>query len=178
MPAPGPFLAGREGSPIGGNFCRKRVYQASRSRALPCAEPRSTVEKDLGGRMKLKRTIVAPALVAGVALVPGGWLPAPGGGGRRPRSTVEKDLGGRMKLKRTIVAPALVAGVALVSGGWLLQQGVSGQQSVFQRARIFDEVLQYVESRYVDEHSESDLYQKAIEGMLQELGDPHTVFMT
>jgi carboxyl-terminal processing protease len=83
-----------------------------------------------------------------------------------------------MKLKRTIIAPALVAGVALVSGGWLLQQGVSGQQSVFQRARIFDEVLQYVESRYVDEHSESDLYQKAIEGMLQELGDPHTVFMT
>ena len=83
-----------------------------------------------------------------------------------------------MKLKRTVVAPALVAGVALVSGGWLLQQGVSGQQSVFQRARIFDEVLQYVEQRYVDEHSESDLYQKAIEGMLQELGDPHTTFMT
>jgi len=83
-----------------------------------------------------------------------------------------------MKLKRTVVAPALVAGVALVSGGWLLQQGVTGQQSVFQRARIFDEVLQYVEQRYVDEHSESDLYQKAIEGMLQELGDPHTSFMT
>jgi carboxyl-terminal processing protease len=83
-----------------------------------------------------------------------------------------------MKLKRTVVAPALVAGVALVSGGWLLQQGVTGQQSVFQRARIFDEVLQHVEQRYVDEHSESDLYQKAIEGMLQELGDPHTTFMT
>ncbi len=83
-----------------------------------------------------------------------------------------------MKLKRTVVAPALVAGVALVSGGWLLQQGVNGQQSVFQRARIFDEVLQYVETRYVEPHSESDLYQKAIEGMLHELGDPHTVFMT
>jgi carboxyl-terminal processing protease len=83
-----------------------------------------------------------------------------------------------MKLKRTVVGPALVAGVALVSGGWLLQQGVSGQQSVFQRARIFDEVLQYVETRYVEPHSESDLYQKAIEGMLHELGDPHTVFMT
>ncbi|HEX8692190.1 MAG TPA: S41 family peptidase [Longimicrobium sp.] len=83
-----------------------------------------------------------------------------------------------MRLKRTVVAPALVAGVALVSGGWLLQRGVGGQESVFQRARIFDEVLHFVESRYVDEHSESDLYQKAIEGMLQELGDPHTVFMT
>ena len=83
-----------------------------------------------------------------------------------------------MKLKRTVIAPALVAGVALVSGGWLLQQGVGGEQSVYQRAAIFDEVLRYVQTRYVDEHPESDLYQKAIEGMLQELGDPHTVFMT
>ncbi|HEX8906161.1 MAG TPA: S41 family peptidase [Longimicrobiaceae bacterium] len=83
-----------------------------------------------------------------------------------------------MKLKRTVVAPVLVAGVALVSGGWLLQQGVTGRESVFQRAQLFDEVLHYVQTRYVDEHSESDLYQKAIEGMLQELGDPHTVFMT
>ncbi|HEU0016667.1 MAG TPA: S41 family peptidase [Longimicrobium sp.] len=83
-----------------------------------------------------------------------------------------------MKLKRTIAGPALVAGVALVSGGWLLQQGVSGQQSVFQRARIFDEVLQYVEHRYVEEHSSAELYQKAVEGLLRELGDPHTTFMT
>jgi carboxyl-terminal processing protease len=83
-----------------------------------------------------------------------------------------------MKLKRTVIAPALVAGVALVSGGWLLQQGVDGQHSVYQRAQLFDEVLHYVQTRYVDEHSEDDLYQKAIEGMLQELGDPHTVFMT
>ena len=83
-----------------------------------------------------------------------------------------------MKLKRTVIAPALVAGVALVSGGWLLQQGSAGQQNVFQRAQIFDEVLRYVQNRYVDEHSEADLYQKAIEGMLQGLGDPHTTFMT
>jgi carboxyl-terminal processing protease len=83
-----------------------------------------------------------------------------------------------MKLKRTVVAPALVAGVALVSGGWLLQNGVGGQQSVFQRARIFDEVINYVESRYVEPHSSADLYQKAVEGLLTELGDPHTTFMT
>jgi carboxyl-terminal processing protease len=83
-----------------------------------------------------------------------------------------------MKLKRTIVAPAMVAGVALVSGGWLLQNGVGGEQSVFQRARIFDEVINYVESRYVEPHSSADLYQKAVEGLLTELGDPHTVFMS
>ncbi|HEY0020657.1 MAG TPA: S41 family peptidase [Longimicrobium sp.] len=83
-----------------------------------------------------------------------------------------------MKLKRTVVAPAMVAAVAVVSGGWLLQQDVGSQQSVFQRARLFDEVIEYVRGRYVEPHSESDLYQKAIEGMLTELGDPHTTFMT
>jgi carboxyl-terminal processing protease len=83
-----------------------------------------------------------------------------------------------MRLKRTVVAPLLVAGVAMVSGGWLLQQEVSGQQSVFQRARLFDEVLRHVQSRYVEAHSEPDLYRKAMEGLLRELGDPHTSFMT
>ncbi|HEX6041880.1 S41 family peptidase [Longimicrobium sp.] len=81
-------------------------------------------------------------------------------------------------IKRTVVAPVMVAGVALVSGGWLLQNGVGGQQSVFQRARLFDEVINYVETRYVEPHSQSDLYQKAVEGLLTELGDPHTTFMT
>jgi carboxyl-terminal processing protease len=83
-----------------------------------------------------------------------------------------------MKLKRTVVAPAMVAGVALVSGGWLLQNGVGGQQSVYERARIFDEVINYVESRYVEPHTSADLYQKAVEGLLTELGDPHTTFMS
>ena len=83
-----------------------------------------------------------------------------------------------MKLKRTVVAPALVAGVAMVSGGWLLQQGVGAQQSVFQRARLFDEVIRWVEDRYVEPHSSAELYQKAVEGLLSELGDPHTTFMT
>ncbi|HEX8395154.1 MAG TPA: S41 family peptidase [Longimicrobium sp.] len=83
-----------------------------------------------------------------------------------------------MKLKRTVVAPALVAGVALVSGGWLLQHGVQSDQSVFAQARLFDEVMNYVETRYVEPQSSSDLYEKAIKGLLQELGDPHTTFMS
>ncbi|HEX8670685.1 MAG TPA: PDZ domain-containing protein, partial [Longimicrobium sp.] len=82
-----------------------------------------------------------------------------------------------MKLHRTIVAPALVAGVALVSGGWLLQQG-SREDSVIQRAQLFDEVVRYVQTRYVDPQPASELYQKAIKGMLRELGDPHTTFMS
>ena len=83
-----------------------------------------------------------------------------------------------MKLNRIVVAPTLVAGVALVSGGWLLQQGVGQQDSVFQRAQLFDEVVRYVQTRYVDPQPASELYQKAIKGMLRELGDPHTSFMS
>ncbi|HEV3052013.1 MAG TPA: hypothetical protein VGX50_17015, partial [Longimicrobium sp.] len=62
-----------------------------------------------------------------------------------------------MKLKRTVVAPALVAAVALVSGGWLLQQDVGAQQSVFRRARLFDEVIEYVRTRYVEPQSDDSL---------------------
>jgi carboxyl-terminal processing protease len=83
-----------------------------------------------------------------------------------------------MKLNRVVVAPALVAGVALVSGGWLLQQGVGPQQSVYQRAQLFDEVVRYVQTRYVNPETPSELYTKAIKGMLRELGDPHTAFMS
>lgn len=83
-----------------------------------------------------------------------------------------------MKLKRTILGPALVAGVAVVSGGWLLQRGVSEQTSIFRSSQLFEEVLRAISTRYVDEHSSAELYRMAIDGMLRELGDPHTSFMT
>ncbi len=83
-----------------------------------------------------------------------------------------------MKLKRTVVAPALVAGVALVSGGWLLQQGVSEQKNVYEQARIFDEVMSLLSDRFVDQPPATELYQMATEGMIRELGDPHTTFLT
>jgi carboxyl-terminal processing protease len=83
-----------------------------------------------------------------------------------------------MKLKRTVLGPALIAGVAFVSGGWLLQRGVAEQAGFFQNSRLFDEVLQAISTRYVDQHPNADLYRMAIDGMLRELGDPHTSFMT
>jgi carboxyl-terminal processing protease len=83
-----------------------------------------------------------------------------------------------MRLKRTVLGPTLVATVAVVSGGWLLQRGVAQQTGVFQQARLFDEVVQYISTRYVDEHPNSELYKLAIEGLIRELGDPHTSFMS
>jgi len=83
-----------------------------------------------------------------------------------------------MKLKRTIVAPAVVAGVALVSGGWLLQHGVSDQRNLYEQARVFDEVRTLLTDRFVDRPSNGDLYRMATKGMIRELGDPHTSFLT
>lgn len=83
-----------------------------------------------------------------------------------------------MKLKRTFVAPVLVASVALVSGGWLLQRGVDEQENVYQQARVFDEVLHLLSDRHVDEPGSGELYRMAVDGMIRELGDPHTTFLS
>jgi carboxyl-terminal processing protease len=83
-----------------------------------------------------------------------------------------------MKLKRTVLGPVVVAAVAVVSGGWLLQHGATDDTLGLRDQRLFDEVLQRISNDYVDVHSRGDLYRKAVEGLLRELGDPHTSFMT
>ncbi len=82
-----------------------------------------------------------------------------------------------MRIKRSMVAPAAVAIVALVTGGWLLQQGVGQENNVYFQARLFDDVLHQVSDHFVESKEPSKLYRMAIDGMLQELGDPHSVFM-
>jgi carboxyl-terminal processing protease len=83
-----------------------------------------------------------------------------------------------MKLKRTLLGPLVVALVAFVSGGWLLQRGVAGESSAFQQARILEEVLNRISRDYVDQRPTDELYRMAVDGLLRELGDPHTSFMT
>ena len=82
-----------------------------------------------------------------------------------------------MRIKRAIVTPVLVAVIGLVSGGWLLQQGVDPSQNVYYQARLLEEVVRHVSSRFVDETEPDQLYRMAIDGMLDELGDPHSVLM-
>ncbi|HET9982431.1 MAG TPA: S41 family peptidase [Longimicrobiales bacterium] len=82
-----------------------------------------------------------------------------------------------MKLKRSIVAPVAVAVTALVTGGWFLQKGMGQERNVYFQARLFDEVLHRVSDSFVEQEDPSKLYRFAIDGMLQELGDPHSVFM-
>lgn len=83
-----------------------------------------------------------------------------------------------MKMKRSVVGPSLVALVAVVTGGWLLQAGNTEGGRAYRQARVFDEVLQRLSSEYVDPHDSDELYRLATDGLLRELGDPHTVLMT
>lgn len=71
----------------------------------------------------------------------------------------------------------LVGFVAFLSGGWLLQRGVVVGGNVYQQARLFDDVLGYVADYYVDSLGEAQLYDKAIDGLLNELDDPYARFL-
>jgi carboxyl-terminal processing protease len=73
---------------------------------------------------------------------------------------------------------ALVAVISFLSGGWLLQRGVASDGNVYQQARLFDDVLGHVSTYYVDSIGETDLYQKATTGMLEQLKDPYSVLLT
>ncbi|MFI5207878.1 MAG: S41 family peptidase [Gemmatimonadales bacterium] len=83
--------------------------------------------------------------------------------------------------RQRIVVTTLVAVVAFASGGWLMQRqgGGNGQgdPTVYQQARLFDDVLSHVADYYVDSLDERQLYRMAIDGMLRELRDPYTSFL-
>jgi carboxyl-terminal processing protease len=72
----------------------------------------------------------------------------------------------------------LVAVISFVTGGWLLQRGVASGGNVYQQARLFDDVLGHVSAYYVDSIGETDLYDRATRGMLEQLKDPYSVLLT
>jgi carboxyl-terminal processing protease len=45
------------------------------------------------------------------------------------------------------------------------------------RGRLFDNVVSHIQRNYVDSIPTSVLFEKALAGMLEELGDPHTVYL-
>ncbi len=72
----------------------------------------------------------------------------------------------------------MVALISFFSGGWLLQRGAASDGNVYQQARLFDDVLGHVNTYFVDSIGETDLYQKATKGMLEQLMDPYSVLLT
>ena len=78
---------------------------------------------------------------------------------------------------RALVAGA-VLGAALVSGGWFMQHGFGTGGGAFDRGRLFDQVRTHVSRYYVDSVPDSLLYRHAVDGLLEELGDPHTAYLS
>jgi carboxyl-terminal processing protease len=82
-----------------------------------------------------------------------------------------------MRSKAVLVTSVL--GTALVSGGWLMQMGFTARTPhVYERARLFDQVMNHVSRNYVERLSEADLYGRATRGVLRELHDPHSVYLS
>ncbi|NUP72501.1 MAG: S41 family peptidase [Gemmatimonadaceae bacterium] len=78
---------------------------------------------------------------------------------------------------RAIVAAAVLSS-ALVSGGWLVERGGrSLPRDAKAQAQLFDEVLQHLRNDYVDTLPDSLLYRRAVAGVVDELHDPHSVFL-
>ncbi|MEO6445097.1 MAG: S41 family peptidase [Gemmatimonadaceae bacterium] len=82
-----------------------------------------------------------------------------------------------MSISSRLVLVFAVLGSSLLFGGWLLGRGMRDTASPYARAHLFEDVLTHVERYYVDSVPASELYDKAMTGMLEELGDPHTLYL-
>jgi carboxyl-terminal processing protease len=78
------------------------------------------------------------------------------------------------EVKRSLAAPVLVILLSAISGGWLLQRGADRAENVYVQVRELQEVVDRVHSSFVDEVDEKTLYHSAIDGIIKDLGDPHT----
>jgi carboxyl-terminal processing protease len=70
----------------------------------------------------------------------------------------------------------LVLAVTVGAGVFVLRRGFRSRDSG-QSERLFDEVMTHVSKYYVDTLDVGTLYTKAAAGLVEELGDPHSVFL-
>jgi carboxyl-terminal processing protease len=75
--------------------------------------------------------------------------------------------------KRRVLAVAAGAILVAAAGGFFLEE-----QSARDGARLFEQVLSYVEDRYVDSLGTGPLLEKAAHGLVAELNDPYSELFT
>lgn len=82
---------------------------------------------------------------------------------------------------RAIVSVAVLS-CAVVSGGWLVQRGLITTAHTaprkFDGVRLFQQVMARVTEDYVDSVAAKGVYRKAVDGLMLELGDPHSAYLT
>lgn len=80
-------------------------------------------------------------------------------------------------MRRSVAAPAVVVLLSVIAGGWLLQRGIDRSDNMYVRVRVLQEVMDRVESSFVEEVDGDALYDSAIDAIIRDLGDPHTSFI-
>src|ERR1043166_8538085 len=79
---------------------------------------------------------------------------------------------------RALFAVAVLS-TALVSGGWLVERGlVVSRPETSDHSRMFNQVVQHVQHDFVDTLSDSAIYTRAAEGLISELHDPHSAYLS
>jgi carboxyl-terminal processing protease len=78
---------------------------------------------------------------------------------------------------RSLTAAAIL-GLAMASGGWLMGRSLrQGAPKVVDGRRLFTQVLETVQSNFVDSIPLDSLWKESMLGMVNELHDPHSVFL-
>jgi carboxyl-terminal processing protease len=72
---------------------------------------------------------------------------------------------------------AIVA-LAVISGGWLLRRKAAPEGTVYQQARLFENVVASIHSHYIDSIGEGDLYQTAAKSLVGSLHDPYAELLS
>jgi len=78
-----------------------------------------------------------------------------------------------------MVPPTALIAAALLAGAWLLGRALDRDaRRQEEGARLLDAVMQKVREAYVDPVDEETLWQGAIAGMMDQLGDPNSAYLT
>src|SRR4051794_34165318 len=72
---------------------------------------------------------------------------------------------------------AIVA-LAVISGGWLLRRKAAPEGTVYQQARLFENVVASIHNHYIDSMGEGDLYQTAAKSLIASLNDPYAELLS
>lgn len=71
------------------------------------------------------------------------------------------------------VALTSVVAISFLSGAWLTRAKPSAEGSVYQQARLFENVVGAIHRHYIDSMAEGDLYQRAAHALVTSLNDPY-----
>jgi carboxyl-terminal processing protease len=74
---------------------------------------------------------------------------------------------------------ALLLIAAMIAGGWLVQRAVRGEgRSARDSAQLLESVMERVRASYVEPVDEDALWELAAIGLVGELGDPNTAYLS